>query len=221
MKRHGRASVAIRARERAVAPPARTASRSPAGEKRSAERGGRLRPWKGTCSGSRMCPDKAPSCYPRLTLDRKQKRARKEALKKQYGCWSAAPSALPTFFGVTNRRTPQGAAPLGERAAAASVAKAKVGCLPVNCRGAMSEECSRAVRQSRSGRTGGPATAPSGRTRGLTAQQGAVAVLARPRTTSPIGSSNRRTTCPSELTGEYQSLNSSRPHQKSLGWGSF
>ena len=42
--------------------------RSLAREKRSAERAGRRGPWEGTCGVSRMCPDKAPSCYPSPTL---------------------------------------------------------------------------------------------------------------------------------------------------------
>jgi hypothetical protein len=33
-------------------------------EKRSAERPGRSGPWEDTCGASRMCPYKAPSCYP-------------------------------------------------------------------------------------------------------------------------------------------------------------
>ena len=46
-----------------------TVLRSPVGQKAKRRVPGRSRPWKGTCGGSRMCPDKAPSCYPRLTSE--------------------------------------------------------------------------------------------------------------------------------------------------------
>ena len=49
---------------RSEAPSSLRVWRSPGCEKRSAERPGRSGPWEDTCGASRMCPDKAPSCYP-------------------------------------------------------------------------------------------------------------------------------------------------------------
>ena len=54
-------------------------------EKRSAERAGRSGAWEGTCGGSRMCPDKPPSCYPTPTL--------RESRPERFDCHALKQSA--------------------------------------------------------------------------------------------------------------------------------